>query len=201
MSPVSFGPSDINNPRNVPWGMVPESYWLTKVLIFDFDWIVQEAAHGHRILPDHLKEPTLIALKETFKTLRSYEVRLAMTSNLTQTEVVQELHKLNLAEDFDCIRCAEELPALKPSPALHLNVMETLGVRPIRTIALETDADGVKAAKAAGIFCVGTPDLDGEVDYHLKSFIEHPLLHLLEQMDRVKRKRLSGPQMGSNFRQ
>ncbi len=190
MSPVSFGPSDINNPRHVPWGMVPESFWLTKVLIFDFDWIVQEATHGHRVFPDHLKETTLIALKETFKTLRSYEVRLGMTSNLTQSEVVQELHKFNLAEDFDCIRCAEELPAHKPNPALHINVMETLGVRPIRAIALETEPEGAQAAKAAGLFCVGLGDMTGEVDFHLRSFIEHPLLHLLEQLDRSKRKKL-----------
>ena len=113
-----------------------------------------------------------------------------MTSNLTQSEVVQELHKFNLAEDFDCIRCAEELPAHKPNPALHINVMETLGVRPIRAIALETEPEGAQAAKAAGLFCVGLGDMTGEVDFHLRSFIEHPLLHLLEQLDRSKRKKL-----------
>ena len=46
MSPVGFGPSDINNPRNVQWGMVPESFWLTKVLIFDFDWIAREVSQA-----------------------------------------------------------------------------------------------------------------------------------------------------------
>jgi beta-phosphoglucomutase-like phosphatase (HAD superfamily) len=190
MSPVSFGPSDINNPRNVQWGMVPESYWLTKVLIFDFDWVIREISHAHR-MPDHLDTSSLsVGLKETFRMLRSYEIRLAMTSNETQRKVVEELHKLNLAEDFDCIRCAEELPSLKPSPDLHINVMETLGVRPLKAIALEVAPEGVQAAKAAGVFCVGTPELNGEVDYPLKSFTEHPVLHLLEQMDRVKRKQL-----------
>jgi beta-phosphoglucomutase-like phosphatase (HAD superfamily) len=70
--------------------------------------------------------------------------------------------------------------------------METLGVRPVRTIALETAAEGAQAAQAAGVFCVGTSELNGMVDYHLRSFIEHPLLHLLEQMDRAKRKKLAG---------
>jgi beta-phosphoglucomutase-like phosphatase (HAD superfamily) len=192
MSPINFGPSDITNPRHVQWGMVPESYWLTKALIFDFDWILREAAHHQHSIPDHPGASTVTeALKETFKTLRSYEIRLAMTSNQRQTQVVGELHRLNLAEDFDCIRCAEELPALKPSPELHINVMETLGIRPYRAIALETAPEGVQAAKAAGLFCVGTPELNGEADYHLKSLTEHPLLHLLEQMDRAKRKRLT----------
>jgi beta-phosphoglucomutase-like phosphatase (HAD superfamily) len=192
MSPVGFGPSDINNPRHVQWGMVPESFWLTKALIFDFDWVVREATQHPRSMPDHPGTVSVTeALKSTFKTLRSYEIRLAMTSNQKQKDVVEELHQLNLTEDFDCIRCAEELPALKPSPELHINVMETLGIRPIKAIALETAIEGVKAAKAAGVFCVGTPELNGEVDYHLKSFTEHPIIHLLEQMDRVKRKRLS----------
>ncbi len=192
MSPLAYGPSDIVNPRFTPFaGMVPESYWLTKVLIFDFDWVVREVGHAHK-MPDHEATLSLAAgFKETLRLLRSFEIRIGMTSNETQKKVVEELHKLNLAEDFDCIRCAEELPSLKPSPDLHINVMETLGVRPIKAIALETNLDGVKAAKAAGIFCVGTPELNGEADYHLKSFTEHPLLHVLEQMDRVKRKLIS----------
>lgn len=171
--------------------MVPESYWLTKVLAFDFDWVLHEATEGHRYLPDHTEAPSAaFALKETFRTLRSYEVRVALTSNQPLSTVIHELKRLNLAEDFDCIRCAEELPALKPSPELHFNVMETLGVRAPRTIALETTVEGAQAAKVAGIFCVGTSDLNGMADYHLRSFIEHPLLHLLEQMDRAKRRKL-----------
>jgi beta-phosphoglucomutase len=191
MSPLAYGPSDIVNPRFTPFaGMVPESYWLTKVLIFDFEWVPREVSRPHS-MPDHVDALSLQAgLKDTFRMLRSFEVRLAMTSNHTQKTVVAKLHELNLAEDFDCIRCAEELPSFKPSPDLHINVMETLGVRPIKAIALETAPEGVQAAKAAGIFCVGTPELHGEVDYHLKSFTEHPVLHLLEQMDRVKRKQL-----------
>ena len=44
MSPVTYGPSDINNPRGYPFvGPVPESFWLTKALLFDFDWVVREA--------------------------------------------------------------------------------------------------------------------------------------------------------------
>ncbi len=188
MSPVGFGPSDINNPRNVQWGMVPESFWLTKVLIFDFDWIVREVAKAQHPMPDHQNLHILSAgLKETFRMLRGYEIRLAMTSNFSQKKVIDELHHLNLAEDFDCIRCAEELPSLKPNPDLHINVMETLGVRPVKAIALETASEGVLAAKAAGLFCVTMTGENLKADYELESFIGEPIIFLLEKIDRVKR--------------
>lgn len=192
MSPVSYGPSDIVNPRGTPFaGMVPESFWLTKVLIFDFDWIMHEVEQGSHPIPDHPESKTLASgLKETFKLLRAFEIRIAMTSNKTLKTVVEQLHRLGLAEDFDCIRCAEELPSLKPNPDLHINVMETLGVRAVKAIALETSRDGTKAAKAAGVFCVGTPDLNGNADFHLTSITEQPIIPLLEQMDKLKRAQL-----------
>jgi putative hydrolase of the HAD superfamily len=171
--------------------MVPESFWLTKALIFDFDWIVREVAQASHAMPDHAEAHTLATgLKETFRLLRAFEIRIAMTSNLKMKQVIEELHKFNLAEDFDCIRCAEELPSLKPNPDLHINVMETLGVRPVKAIALETAPEGTAAAKAAGLFCVGTPELNGNADFHLKSLTEQPIIPLLEQMDRLKRQKL-----------
>ena len=191
MSPVSFGPSDINNPRHVQWGMVPESFWLTKVLIFDFDWIASEIAKVQHPMPDHEAVYSLEAgLKETFRMLRSFEIRLAMTSNLKLATVLEQLGQWKLAEEFDCIRCAEELPSLKPNPDLHINVMETLGIRPFKAIALETAPEGVLAAKRAGLFCVTMQGRGLKGDYELDSFKGETVIHLLEKMDRVKRKQL-----------
>lgn len=42
--------------------------------------------------------------------------------------------------------------------------MEALGVMPDETIAFEDSANGVRAAKAAGIFCVAIPN---EVTRHM----------------------------------
>jgi beta-phosphoglucomutase-like phosphatase (HAD superfamily) len=191
MSPVSFGPSDINNPRNVQWGMVPESFWLTKALIFDFDWISKEVLKVQHPMPDHETLSSSIAgLKETFRILRSFEIRLAMTSNLKLATVIESLSQWNLAEDFDCIRCAEELPSLKPSPDLHINVMETLGIRPFKAIALETAHEGVEAARHAGLFCITMTGTGLLADYELESFTGEPIIFLLEKIDRVKRNQL-----------
>ena len=190
--PVSFGPSDVKNPRSYFWGPVPESYWLTKVFIFDFDWVVREAELARHAMPDQLEADTsLEGLKETFRMLRGFEVRLAMTSNFTQKQVVEKLHALNLAEDFDCIRCAEELPSLKPNPDLNFNVMETLGIKAIKAIAFEVSPEGVEAARKADVFCVVPPSMEGKADYSLNSITGEHIIGLLEKMDLAKRKKLS----------
>jgi beta-phosphoglucomutase-like phosphatase (HAD superfamily) len=192
MSPVSYGPSDINNPRGTPFGgMVPESFWLTKALLFDFEWVIAEAQNLNYNKKDYEDPTPLTALKDCFRTLRSYEIRLALTSNRTNSEIVPELHRLNLTEDFDNIRCFEDVNQLKPASEMHQLSMDMLGVRPIRTVAFETTLEGVRAAKTLGIFCVGMPPgVDGQADMKMTSFLETPLLHVLEKIDKIKRELL-----------
>jgi|GEM_PF-1264956 len=191
MSPINYGPSDINNPRGVPFGgMVPESYWLTKALLFDYDWIVRDAHNHHYNKNDFPEETPSAALKFCFRLLRGFEVRIVLTSNRKQSHVVEDLHRMNLAEDFDNIRCFEDVTELKPKTELHLLALDMMGVKPVRAIALETDPFGVQAAKAAGLFCIGTPELAGKADMTLDSFIQRPLIHTLENIDRHKRANL-----------
>jgi beta-phosphoglucomutase-like phosphatase (HAD superfamily) len=192
MSPVSYGPSDVINPRGNPFvGPVPESFWLTKALLFDFDWVVAESKNPNYNKNDYEDPTPLTALKDCFRTLRSYEIRLSLTSNRRNDEIVPVLRQLNLAEDFDNIRCFEDVREVKPSPEMHLLSMDMLGVRPWRAVAFETALEGVAAAKAAGVFCVGmTPEVDGQADMKMASFLDSPLIHVLEKIDQKKRQKL-----------
>lgn len=67
-----------------------------------------------------------------------------------------------------------------------------MGVKPIRAVAFETTPEGVRAAKAAGIFCIGMQSKAGvQADMTLVSFLEAPLLQVLEKIDRAKREKFS----------
>jgi beta-phosphoglucomutase-like phosphatase (HAD superfamily) len=188
LRPVEFGPSDVKNPRGTPFaGSVPESFWLTKALLFDFNWILRDAANTRYHRAEYPEATPVLALKHCFRLLRAFEVRIALTSNLSQDQVVEELVRLNLAEDFDNIRCFEDVAELKPKTELHLLCLDMLGLKPRRAVALETDEAGVKAAKDAGLFCVGTPELGATADFTLGSFLESPLIQTLEKIDRKKR--------------
>jgi beta-phosphoglucomutase-like phosphatase (HAD superfamily) len=79
---------------------------------------------------------------------------------------------------------------LKPSPDLYAITLETFGIKPVKAVAFETSKEGIEGAKAAGIFCVtlkGCP----EGDYVLDSFMGKPILHMLEEIDLLKRKNYS----------
>src|ERR1039458_1062523 len=143
MSPINFGPSDVKNPRGTPFaGMVPESFWLTKALIFDFDWVLRDSQNRNYNKVDFPEETPLAALKFCYRVLRSFEIRLVLTSNLKQSQVVSELARMNLAEDFDNIRCFEDVTELKPKTELHLLSLDMMGVKAHRAVASETTLDG-----------------------------------------------------------
>ena len=75
----------------------------------------------------------------------------------------------------------------KPQPALYLEALGALGLQPDEAIAFEDSLNGIRAAKAAGIFCVAVPNpitetfaLD-EADLLLDSLEELPLTELLNR--------------------
>jgi HAD superfamily hydrolase (TIGR01509 family) len=57
---------------------------------------------------------------------------------------------------------AEEVPRRKPSPDLFLEAARRLGVPPEECAVVETDADGVEAAKRAFMRCIAAPRRAGD---------------------------------------
>ncbi|MEM1065869.1 MAG: HAD-IA family hydrolase [Pseudomonadota bacterium] len=58
---------------------------------------------------------------------------------------------------FDCVTSRDAGLPGKPDPAIYKIALTTLAIVPETTIAIEDNADGVAAAKAAGIYTVGFP--------------------------------------------
>ncbi len=85
-------------------------------------------------------------------------LRLGVTSNAERKNVETRLERLALRERFDAIRCAEQVDERKREPALYSSLCRALGVKPNRSIALETTSRGVHSAKKAGLYCVSIPN-------------------------------------------
>jgi HAD superfamily hydrolase (TIGR01509 family) len=62
---------------------------------------------------------------------------------------------------FDVVLAGDEVADPKPAPDLYLEACRRLGSDPAETIALEDTPTGVTAAKAAGVYVIGIPSLDG----------------------------------------
>jgi len=83
-------------------------------------------------------------------------VRLGVASSSGRSWVTGHLERLGL-DGWDCVRCGDDVARTKPAPDLYLAVVECLGVAPHEAVAVEDSGVGVRAAKAAGLYCVAVP--------------------------------------------
>ncbi len=86
-------------------------------------------------------------------------VRLAVASSSSREWVEGHLQRLGLRGLFEVLCCREDVGPgrSKPHPDLYQRACERLGAPPSRAVALEDSPNGVRAAKAAGMYCVGVP--------------------------------------------
>lgn len=75
----------------------------------------------------------------------------------------------------------------KPDPSMYLYAAKQLGFEPSECIAVEDSAHGVKAAVAAGLFCVGFNS--SKVPEHVKE--AHHIVHRYDEIDLKKLLELS----------
>jgi HAD superfamily hydrolase (TIGR01509 family) len=115
-------------------------------------------------------------------------IRLGVASSSSRAWVTGHLERLGLAASFDCVRCRDDVANTKPDPELYLSVCACLGVAPGDAVALEDSANGIAAAKAAGMRCVAIPNpmtagLDlSAADLRLGSLADVSVAELLERL-------------------
>lgn len=81
----------------------------------------------------------------------------AVASSSEREWVIARLAGAGLAGRFRVLCCREDVPRVKPDPALYRKAVADLGVEPSHAIAFEDSPNGVAAAVAAGLFCVAVP--------------------------------------------
>ena len=99
----------------------------------------------------------LPGVRDAVTEARRLGLRLGVASSSSRAWVRGHLERLGLA-DFDCVRCRDDVANAKPDPELYLSVCACLGVEPASAVALEDSANGIAAAKAAGLRCVAIPN-------------------------------------------
>lgn len=105
---------------------------------------------------------------------------LGLASSSKADWVHGNLQRLDLLRRFKTIRTRDDVADTKPHPALYQLAVQDLDVQPHEAVALEDSQNGMKAAKAARLFCVVVPNpyqahLDyGEADLRLESLANFP---------------------------
>lgn len=88
-------------------------------------------------------------------------VPMALASNSWRQLVTVALHAADLTDSFDVVLCGDEVARPKPAPDIYIETARLLGVAPQRVVALEDSPNGVRAARAAGMFVIGIPSFEG----------------------------------------
>jgi HAD superfamily hydrolase (TIGR01509 family) len=110
-------------------------------------------------------ELILPGVREWGEEARAMGVRLGVASNSRRAWVTGNLERLGL-DGWQCIRCFDDVGRPKPAPDVYLAVIDCLGVAPREAMAVEDSPSGLRAAKAAGLFCVAVPgSLTPDADY------------------------------------
>ena len=126
---------------------------------------------------------------EYLQDAKSLGLRLAVASSSSVDWVEGHLARRRLLRYFDSIMARDHVARVKPDPELYAASAARLGVRPDEAVAIEDSANGVNAAKAAGLFCVVVPnpmtvDLPTHsADIRLKALSDLPLRALLKRID------------------
>ena len=128
-------------------------------------------------------------IAEYFAEAERRGLKRAIVSSADRRWIDRHLARLEQEIGWDAIVTADHDRArAKPSPELYLEALGLLGVAPEEAVAFEDSPNGVRAARAAGIFCVAVPNevtrelgLD-EADLLVESLAELPPAELLARL-------------------
>jgi len=125
-------------------------------------------------------------VREYLDAARELGLALGIVSSSSRSWIADGLARLGVPDRWAVVACADGDRSLcKPSPALYLEALRTVGVAPEEAIAFEDSPNGIAAARAAGIFCVAVPNpvtrsLDlGAADLVVASLADLPPAELL----------------------
>src|SRR5690606_5612662 len=97
----------------------------------------------------------LEGVENLIKDLHQSGIQLILASSASKVTINRVFTRFKLHQYFTDIVSGEDFPQSKPNPAIFIHAA-TLSVAPKNNcLIIEDSTNGVKAAKGAGIFCIG----------------------------------------------
>lgn len=119
----------------------------------------QIAEYGHRkdaLLRNHGSSlRPMTGVVEFLNHLLNSGVRMALATSAGRRRACGTLEELGLAHYFETIVTGDEVTAGKPDPAIYRLVATRMQEAPDHLLAVEDAVSGVKAARSAGMPCLG----------------------------------------------
>lgn len=89
-------------------------------------------------------------------------IPMAVASSASSSRTRSILKRLGLLAHFTAVVTGDEVPAGKPDPGIYLLACQRMNCPPSAAVAVEDAAAGVRAAKDAGLRCIGIASCGSE---------------------------------------
>lgn len=90
-------------------------------------------------------------------------IPVGVATNSRRSLAMIALKSSGFADLVDAFVSADDVARPKPAPDPYLRACELLSARPERSVAIEDSPTGAASAKAAGMWVIGCPSLDGQM--------------------------------------
>ncbi|PYX52584.1 MAG: hypothetical protein DMG79_00220 [Acidobacteria bacterium] len=92
---------------------------------------------------------------ELLESLYASGIRLALATSANRYRVLRTLKELQLEHYFETVVTGDDVPTGKPDPAIYALAAAQMKEEPDHLLAVEDAVSGVKAARSAGMRCMG----------------------------------------------
>lgn len=97
----------------------------------------------------------LPGVKDLIIDLYKNGMKLLLASSASNRKIEKVFAHFNLHQYFDCTISGEDFEESKPNPAIFNEAVAKSGFTKEECIIIEDSTNGIKAAKAAGVYCIG----------------------------------------------
>lgn len=122
------------------------------------DWSALDKERRDYHLELVVTKEILPGIRSLMEEVKARGLQCAVASSSTTDWVDPHLRRLGLRHFVDLIVCADPPRRPKPTPDVYFHTLKELGISAEEAIAIEDSPNGVTAALAAGIPCIGVPN-------------------------------------------
>ncbi len=130
-------------------------------------------------LPE-VKVPLVPHVKDVLENFKNEGKHLSLASSSGRKLIDIFTQQTNIAHYFEVIMSGDDVQYSKPNPEIFLKVAQWYGLPATQFTVIEDSTNGVKAAKSAGMQCVGFQNpLSGGQDLSQADLLIHSMQELL----------------------
>lgn len=130
-------------------GVLKERYGLQG----DVDTYVDEVHEIKEYLLETQGLKPMPGVVELIRRLHEAGILLAVASSSPREVIEHHMEAFGIQDCFDTIVSGLECREGKPAPEIYLRAAKNLGAAPAECVVIEDSTNGVKAGKAAGMYC------------------------------------------------